>query len=154
MRIWRISAVLILVCFASQLPLASQSEEQSALWKGIKEALLGSQGKEYFESSMKDALLPSLVGTLVSSKPAAHPNEFLIAMDDEKTPVVKLILNKQLEKPLPPGTPISFEGVASDFTRDPFLVTFDVTTINRATVAHKKSEQPNQSSPPPNFLAI
>jgi len=140
MRLRRLSIVLILVGFAMQGPLASQSEEQTILWQSVKKALLGPNGKEYFEKSMKNAKLPTLAGTLVSSKPAPHPSEFLVAMDDDKTPEVKLRLDKQLEKPLQPGTPVSFEGVAEEFTTQPFMVTFDVDSVSRATVGDKKSK--------------
>jgi hypothetical protein len=121
-----------------QHPLASQSEQRSALWKQIKEALLAPQGRQYFESSIKDALLPALAGTLISNKPVAHPNEFLIVMDDDQTPEVTLRLSRKLEKPLPPGTPVSFEGVAMEFTTEPFMLTFEVTSVDRDTVAHNK----------------
>ena len=140
MRLRRLSIVLILASFAMQGHLASQSEEQTVLWKAIKTALLGPQGNEYFEKNMKDVQLPTLVGTLVSSKPAAHPSEFLVAMSGDKTPEVKLRLDKQLEKPLQPGTPVSFVGVAKEFTTEPFMITFDVGSVNRATVGDEKSK--------------
>ena len=59
-------------------------------------------------------------------------------MDDDKTPEVTLRLSQQLEKPLPPGTQVSFEGVAVEFTTEPFMVTFDVTRIDRDAAAQNK----------------
>jgi hypothetical protein len=146
MRVLPVFIVLVLASIFMQGRLASQSEEQILLWKSIKEALLGQNGKEYFEKNMKGAKLPILAGTLVSSKPAAHPSEFLVAMDDDKTAEVKLKLDKQLEKPLQPGTPVSFEGVAEEFTTEPLMVTFDVTILNRATVDDRKSPPQKKSN--------
>jgi hypothetical protein len=82
---------------------------------------------------MKDASMPLLVGTIVSSRPKVHPNEFLISMEDSKTPDVKLRLNRPSARPFPPGTLVSFEGVGREFTTEPFMVTFNVLSINRAT---------------------
>jgi len=111
---------------------------QSQLWSVIKRELLGPKGERYFELSVKDARLPggwnglnAFEGTLVSSTPAEHPNEFLVAILDDKTPEVTLKLKGRLEKPLPVGTPISFEGVVRAFKKQPFMLTLEVETVNR-----------------------
>ncbi|MEO8051263.1 MAG: hypothetical protein ABI833_12675 [Acidobacteriota bacterium] len=71
-------------------------------------------------------------GTLVSSAPPEHPNQFLIAMLDEKAPEVTLRIKGQLKNPLPVGTLVSFEGVIEAFTREPFMLILEVKTVNRA----------------------
>jgi hypothetical protein len=48
---------------AQTLPHVDLEQE---LWTSIKQALNGPDGDEYFQSSMKDALLPRLKGTLIS----------------------------------------------------------------------------------------
>ena len=60
--------ILIAIAFAcgltAQTPLHADLERQ--LWTSIKRALIGPEGDDYFQSSMKDAMLPRLKGTLIS----------------------------------------------------------------------------------------
>ena len=126
---------------------ASKEELQAKFWAEIKEGLRGQHGTEYW-SAMEGASLPGgfrgidmFEGTLVSSKPADHPSEFLVALGVSEVPEVMLKLKGRLEKPLPPGTPITFEGVVKAYTRDPFQVTFEVETVNRAKVDEKPVEE-------------
>lgn len=44
----------------------TQVDLQRELWSNIKRALRTPQGEQYFESSLKDALLPRLKGTLLA----------------------------------------------------------------------------------------
>jgi len=48
-------------------------------------------------------------------------------------------LNGRLEKSLPVGTPVAFEGVARELKAEPFTLTFEVQTVNRATVPEKQN---------------
>jgi hypothetical protein len=118
-----------------------KGDPPTILWRGIKQALSGPDGREYFEQSMKDSKIPALHGTLVSSTTAGHPNTFLVAMADSDFPEVTLHLKEHLEKPLPPGTPIKFEGIGEAFTAEPFMLTFQVDTINRATAKPKSKRE-------------
>jgi tetratricopeptide (TPR) repeat protein len=127
-----------------------KSENPSlALWLSIKEQLTAENGQQYFESSMKNALLPGgaggitkFEGTLVSHDPATRPKELVLAISDATTPEVTL----RLESPLPgkadPGTKISFEGAALEFTKEPFMVIFAVED------ASKIEGWPAQAPPP------
>jgi hypothetical protein len=140
MRAWILATLFPLALLVT--PAAAQFEP-TAMWKNIKRALMGPDGKDYFENSFKDAQIPTLVGTVVSSTPAAHPNELLVAIEDDHTPEVKLSLERPLGKPLPVGAKISFEGVPYEFTKEPFLVKFNVENVHfRATSEPRKSEQP------------
>jgi hypothetical protein len=121
---------------------ANEDDPPTVLWREIKRELSGPHGREYFEKSIKDVELPTLYGTLVSSTPADHPDEFLVAMADNPRPEVTLKLNGRLEKPLPAGTPVKFDGVGSAFTTEPFMLTFQVGTVNRATVPDRKESAP------------
>ena len=125
----KLVAVLVLTSVAIQNAVAFQSEP-SSMWKNIKMVLIGPDGKDYFENSFKDAQIPTLVGTVVSSTPAVHPNELLVAIEDDHTPEVRLRLEKPLEKPLTSGTKVSFEGVPYEFTKEPFLVKFNVENLH------------------------
>jgi hypothetical protein len=58
------------LCVLLQPPSRSQDDPGLTLWKSIKKALLGLHGDEYFETSMKGALLPMLHGKVVKIEPA------------------------------------------------------------------------------------
>lgn len=135
----------ILACLVGARSLVCQPSDLDAsekLWRGLKRGLLAPNGRQYFENSVKHSLLPVLEGTLVSSTPKDHPAVFLVALPDSDTPVITLRLKGSLQKPLPPGTPVSFEGVAMEFQAQPFMLTFDVETVNRATVPVRKLNLP------------
>lgn len=105
-----------------------------ALWMSIKKELTGPNSDAYFASSVKDAHLPGgamgvqkFKGKVIEHKPARNPKEIVLGMSDATTAEVTL----KLETPFlvgkaDPGTEIEFEGVVSGFTKDPFMVTFDV----------------------------
>jgi hypothetical protein len=105
-----------------------------ALWRNIKRERTGGAGQEYFESGMKGALLPGNVvvgvtkfkGKLISITPATRPKELILAIENGETPDVTLKLDGALPGKMEPGGEIEFEGVAAAFTKDPFMVTFEV----------------------------
>ncbi|MGH9721997.1 MAG: hypothetical protein ACRD8O_17455 [Bryobacteraceae bacterium] len=121
-----------------------------AKWMAIKEKLRESDGEQYFEREMKGAAVPKFKGKVVSTKPALRPKEIVIAI--EKADVGEVTL--KMETPMPgkadPGAEIEFEGVPSAFTKEPFMVTFDVESkdkisgwpaaapVRRAPVSSKK----------------
>ena len=122
-------SAFILVSFAQLIVCQEQQtspDGQSRLWLSIKQELLSRRGEQYFEQGLKGANIPAganglnaFEGILVSSTPALHPNTFLVAMPGETTPKITLKLKDKLEKPLPAGTPVSFEGEVKTFTRAP-----------------------------------
>jgi hypothetical protein len=125
--------IVLGVCILSHHVVCQSSTENdppTALWRGIKQELSGPHGREYFEKRIKDAQLPTLYGTLMSSSPADHPDTFLVAMADSSDPEATLNLEGRLEKPLPAGTLVEFEGVAVAFTTAPFMLTFDVENVH------------------------
>ena len=100
-----------------------------SLWMDIRSALVSEGGADYFAANMKGALVPGgavgvsrLKGTLISST----PKELVLGLTDPMTPEATLRLDIPLAKPLRPGTGVEFEGVAKDFVKDPFMVTFEV----------------------------
>ena len=115
---------------------------QLALWKNIKDQLTAASGEQYFNDQLKGTAPPKLKGTLVSIKPALRPKELVLAIDDADTPEVTL----KLETPLPgkaeKGTEIQFQGVPSAFTKEPFMLTFDVDSKD------KIEGWPKQAAPP------
>lgn len=103
------------------------------LWKNIKTALTAADGDTYFSTSMKDALLPGgannvqqFRGKLISMTPAVRPKELILSIEDGTTPDCKLIMDSPLPGKMEPGAELSFSGVAKSYTKDPFMVTFDV----------------------------
>lgn len=111
-----------------------------ALWKDIKTALTGDEGQAYFESSMKGAALPGGIekagvkvtkfkGKLVSAVPETNPKEIVLSISGDIGDVT-LKLDSPLRGKMEPGGEIEFEGVASSFTKEPFMVVFDVEKAN------------------------
>ena len=100
-----------------------QDNPQLALWLKIKAALDAPDGVEYFEGQLKDAAVPLLAGTLVEARPTCRPKELLVAVGSSQAEIAL-----QLDKPLAgaahkPMFRCSGEGVASAFTKEPFLLT-------------------------------
>lgn len=89
-------------------------------------------GSEYWERGMKDALVPGpavpegLTGTVASSESADHPMKLVLAMSDQATAEATIRISSPLKTPFPRGTVAIFQGVAEEFSRDPFMLTFDV----------------------------
>src|SRR5437867_6302845 len=118
----------------------AKENPQLAIWKRIKDALLAENGNQYWEA-LKGTAAPKMKGKLISLKPALKPKELVLSMDEDK-PQVTL----KLENPLPgkaeAGTELQFEGVPSEFTKDPFMLTFDVDSKD------KIEGWPAQAAPP------
>jgi tetratricopeptide (TPR) repeat protein len=108
----------------------TKAHPQEAMWRGIKEALTGADGANYFNSSMKDAGLPPLKGKVVKLEPAVKPKTILIAMEDGKSDGTTADATLKFEMPLPgtvePGTELTFEGVPESYTASPLMVVFNV----------------------------
>lgn len=111
-----------------------KTNPQLAYWLGIYKELAGANG-DAFWGSMKDAQIPGkipeteytkLKGTLISQRPAVNPKELILGMQNGTQPEVTLKLETPLRGKADPGTEIQFEGVASAFVKDPFMLTFVV----------------------------
>jgi tetratricopeptide (TPR) repeat protein len=106
-----------------------KAHPQEAMWKGLKEALTGPDGANYFNSSMKDAGVPTLKGKVVKLEPANKPKTILLALDDgsnNTTADATLKFAAPLPGSVPPGTELTFEGVPESFTPNPLMVVFNV----------------------------
>jgi tetratricopeptide (TPR) repeat protein len=101
-----------------------KTHPEKALWKDLKAALTAPTGDTYFETNMKDALVPRLKGKLVAASPASKPRELILAIENSAGDVT-LKLDGALPGKMEPGGEIEFEGIAKGFTKDPFMVTFD-----------------------------
>jgi hypothetical protein len=117
-------------------------DPQLALWKGIKDQLTATDGEQYFTEKLKGTAPPKFKGKLVSTTPAIRPKELVLAIDDADTPEVTLKLETALPGKADKGTEIQFQGVPSAFTKDPFMLTFDVDSKD------KIEGWPKQAAPP------
>ena len=110
---------------------AAKENPMLAFWNEIKEGLTGDGSAMYWDA-MKDAALPSgrpevtkFKGKLVSATPETRPKELTIAIGGDM-PDATLKLEEPLPGKMDPGGEISFSGVAKDFSKAPFMVTFEV----------------------------
>ncbi len=101
-----------------------KTHPERALWRDLKAALTSPTGDTYFETNMKDALVPHLKGKLVAMTPAFKPKELILSIEDAAGDVT-LKLDGALPGRMEPGGEIEFEGIAKSFTKDPFMVTFE-----------------------------
>jgi hypothetical protein len=123
-----------------------------ALWRSLRKELTGDQGNDYFENSMKGALLPGNAvdrfskfrGKLVSMTPEQKPKEVVLAIEDGKTPDVTLRLDGVLPGKMEPGAELEFEGIAASFTKDPFMVIFEVEKSKLVGWTGKNAPSPNR----------
>jgi hypothetical protein len=117
--------------------IATEKEEQFkaqypqlALWMGIKRQLTTPEGDQYFQSSLKDAQVPKLKGTVMGGKPECRAKEILVAVPEpNQTSTVTAEITLKLDaavtgKPVA-GTEIQWEGVPSAFSKDPLMLTMD-----------------------------
>jgi len=110
--------------------------EQSAFWRDLKQGLTGPNTDKYWDA-VHGALIPPrdvhpLRGTVVSSEPTDHPRKLVVAMSDDHTPEVTLTFTDDhgkpatIKEPVAAGTIVEFGGMASEFQREPFMLTFEV----------------------------
>ncbi|HLH00622.1 MAG TPA: hypothetical protein VKX49_30230 [Bryobacteraceae bacterium] len=114
---------------AQEEKLAKENPEL-ALWKNIKAQLNGADGAAYFNSSMKDARLPTLRGKVVSLEPEVRPKTLVLALEDGTTGDATLKFEAPLAGKVDAGTELTFEGVPESYTTSPFMVVFNVDKEN------------------------
>jgi hypothetical protein len=108
----------------------STEERQALLWSRLKTALTQANGKEYFQLSVKNVVIPGgaddleyLRGTVVS----IDANRVSLALSEHTVTEVTLIVNPHLSeaaKNIRAGQTVEFSGVADDFKTDTFIVFF------------------------------
>lgn len=138
MRLKSKTLLAALLLASTPVTLTSQDSDDDprsdrALWRSIKRALQADNGEEYFETSFKGALVPGgtngwddFHGTVLSAEPRAKPSKLVVSIVDRKTPEITLRLGAALKKEVHSDSDVWFHGVAMEFSRDPFMVTFDV----------------------------
>jgi len=102
------------------------------LWHALKKELTSSDGPDYFAKNILGTELPTLVGKLVAATPQDQPSVLVLQMYDSDKPAVTLQLRgakgheAHMPGPMTLGSIIRFEGIGVSFTREPFMVTFEV----------------------------
>jgi hypothetical protein len=106
-----------------------------AFFRTLKDALKGDNGQNYFDSGVKDALIPPQDGAFKQFKghvvELKNPKELVLAVDDAAGDVT-LLLDPPLKATtkIDPGAEISFAGAPEAFTKDPFNIKFKVERAN------------------------
>ena len=123
---------------ATQLLQQKQADMESkypeyALWLRVRAALAADNGEQYFASDLKDSAVPRFIGVLAAAKPECRPKELLVAIrtpEPKANPVAEILLklDKSLTGKPSPKTEFGFEGVATAFTKVPFLLTMSAET--------------------------
>ena len=111
-----------------------KAHPELGLWQtAIKDPLLKDGGEVYFEMNVKGALLPGgangvqkFKAKIVSMTPEIKPKQIVLALEQPNVPDVTLELSKALPGKMEAGEELQFEGVAKSYTRQPFMVDFDV----------------------------
>jgi hypothetical protein len=104
------------------------------LWaKVLRENLTKDGGEAYFDMNVKDALLPGgannvmkFKGKIVSMTPATEPKEIELAIEHAGVADAKLVFEMPLAGKMEVGEELSFEGKAVMYTKEPFMITFDI----------------------------
>jgi hypothetical protein len=105
-----------------------KSNPQLALWMKIKGALADTEGEQYFTEQLKNSQVPQLRGVLIAADQACRPKELTVAVplpDTQQSlrPEIRLVLDKPLTGKPELNQEFHWEGVPTNFTKDPFLLT-------------------------------
>jgi len=107
-----------------------KAHPELALWTNIKTELTGANGASYFESSMKDAMMPELTGKVISMEPATRPKKVVVGVENGTVADATLVFDAPLPGKVEPGTELKFKGQPESYAANPFMVTFKVDKAN------------------------
>jgi len=127
------------------------SDPAFKLWEAVKGSLTGATGDQFFSSNMKGTEVPggaegvkNFSGTVISIDPADAPTKIMLGVEDPTKPDTTL----SFSKPLPAsaldkvkvGEKLEFSGVAENYAKDPYMLTFiDPTVPGVQTAAPPKT---------------
>ncbi len=113
---------------AAQQHAALQAKDPAlALWVTIKSALTGPDGANYFDQSVKNAVIPpegqpAFKGTVVT----ATPKKIEVGVENANAPEATLVPPEGETYPkVEPGTVLTFRGITTAYTAQPFNLTFE-----------------------------
>jgi hypothetical protein len=131
----------LLCCFATALivsPSRTEADERVdpdvMIWKAIRHGLTQGDGTKFFEEYAKGALIPggaegvrALRGTITSITPADRPTAMTLAMYGSRVPEVTIkFAGQPVTKSFRTGSEATFQAIAIEFTKDPFMLTFEL----------------------------
>jgi hypothetical protein len=115
---------------------ALKEDPMKAFWNETKENLTGDKAAELWEMNYKDAGLPAaglgfskFKGKLVSAEPETKPKTLTIAVGGDAADV-KIVLAEPLPGKMDPGGEISFSGALKEYSKDPYMLTFEVEAMD------------------------
>ena len=111
-----------------------KTHPELGLWQAaIKDPLTKDGSDAYFDSTVKGTLLPGgangvqkFKAKIVSMTPETKPKQIVLALEQPNVPDVTLDLSQALPGKMEAGEELQFEGVAKAYTKQPFMVVFDV----------------------------
>lgn len=103
-----------------------QANPALAVWGDVKKALQGPDGASYFEMNVKDSAFLKMTGKIVSMTPANRPKEIVVGVEKGDVGDATLKFEAPLPGKMEAGEEISFEGVPQTFSKDPYMIVFDV----------------------------
>jgi hypothetical protein len=109
---------------------AADSSVNASVWKAIKQRLAAPDSAAYFAEMLKGKEMPLFKGRLVRCNPPARPKEITLALGDDPTDEVLLLLSEPLPNAAKPGTEIEFTALADSFDANPFHMTFSADPDN------------------------
>jgi len=101
-----------------------KTNPQLAIWVQMKQALVAPDGATYAEQ-LKGQQLPKFKGKVVSMDPPANPKKIVVGISDASAPEITIEIEDKgfLPGKVDPGTELEFEGIAKEYTADPFNLT-------------------------------
>lgn len=107
---------------------AAKSNPDLAKFKTIKAALTAADGANYFSTGVKDSELPTLRGKVVKLTPETNPKTILISIENAEGDVT-LTMETAAPGKVDVGTQLSFEGVATAYTAEPFMLNLKLESV-------------------------
>jgi len=111
---------------AEQLELERQQNPMLAVWTDVKMMLMGDNGFTYFEMNVKDSAFFKTKGKIISMTPATRPKEIVLGVEKGDVADATLKFEAALPGKMEVGEELEFEGVPQTFSKDPFMIMFDV----------------------------
>jgi hypothetical protein len=126
------------------------------LWYTINQNLTGDNGDQFFASNVKDAEIPggaegvkNFTGTVISIDPPDKPTKVVLGVLDPQTADATLLFSTPLPASaldkIKVGQTIEFSGVADNYTKSPYMLTFkDPSIVGVQTTAAPKKPTPRK----------
>ena len=145
----RTAPVLILAASTAFAQIANPYGFFPADWIKLKSALLAVNGESYFESHVKDAVVP-LQGFVISHVIDAKEQTVVLGLEDKAVPEMTLHIEygyrgRMPQEPIPAGSSLGFECIMRSYVREPFAVEASATEIY--TVGGQPFKGPRSTKP-------